>query len=264
MTKYTVNCSILFQELPVLERPAAAKAAGFDGVEFWWPFAESVPADSEVEKFIAAVEDAGVELTGLNFADDIPGGFRGLLSNPGRSGEFRDNIDVTVGIAERLGTTKLNALYGVRLDDVADSEQDELAVVNYGHAAKAAQRIGATVLVEALNAVESPTFPIVSSQGVKNVIDRVAAETGQTNLAFLADFYHLARMGEKTADVLARYGDLIGHVQIADTPGRNEPGTGDFDFAELYTGLEKIGYDGWVGLEYKPSGASADSFGWNQ
>ncbi|WP_025274726.1 hydroxypyruvate isomerase family protein [Haloglycomyces albus] len=264
MINYTVNCSILFQELPLLERPAAAKAAGFEGVEFWWPLSESVPGDAEVDRFVRAVENAGVQLTGLNFADDIPNGYRGLLSNPARSREFRDNIDVTVGIAERLGCTSLNALYGIRLDGVAEAEQDELAVVNYGHAATAADRIGATVLVEALNAIESPTFPIVSSHDVATVIDTVTKETGQRNLEILADFYHLARMGEKTSDVLSRYGDRIGHVQIADTPGRNEPGTGDFDFDELYSGLDELGYDGWVGLEYKASGSTVDSFAWRE
>ena len=101
--RYEVNCSILFTELPLLERPAAVKAAGFDAVEFWWPFAEAVPSDRDVDAFVRAVEDAGVQLVGLNFfAGDMPAGDRGLVSWPARSAEFRDNIDVTVGIGERL------------------------------------------------------------------------------------------------------------------------------------------------------------------
>src|SRR5664279_2031596 len=111
--RYEVNCSILFTELPLLQRPAAAKEAGFDAVEFWWPFATAVPADPDVDGFAAAITDAGVQLIGLNFfAGDMPGGDRGLVSWPARSGEFRDNIDVTVGIGERLGCTAFNALYG--------------------------------------------------------------------------------------------------------------------------------------------------------
>src|SRR5688500_18949303 len=95
---YLVNCSILFTELPLLERPAAAKAAGFDAVEFWWPFAEAVPSDGDVDAFVAAVQDAGVQLAGLNFfAGDMPGGDRGLVSWPARSAEFRDNVEVTIG-----------------------------------------------------------------------------------------------------------------------------------------------------------------------
>ncbi|MGB3187623.1 MAG: hydroxypyruvate isomerase, partial [Ornithinimicrobium sp.] len=90
---YTVNCSIMFTELPLLQRPAAVKAAGFDAVEFWWPFSEAVPGDADVDAFVAAIQDAGVQLSGLNFfAGDMPGGDRGLVSWPQRSQEFRDNI----------------------------------------------------------------------------------------------------------------------------------------------------------------------------
>ena len=108
---YTVNCSILLTELPLWERPAAAKAAGFDAVEFWWPFETSVPTDVEVARFENAITDAGVQLTGLNFnAGDMPGGDRGLVSWPARSTEFQDNIDVVAGIGERLGCKAFNAL----------------------------------------------------------------------------------------------------------------------------------------------------------
>ena len=114
---YTVNCSILLTELPLLERPAAAKAAGFDAVEFWWPFETSVPTDAQVAGFENAIKDAGVQLTGLNFnAGNMPGGDRGLVSWPARSSEFQDNIDVVAGIGERLGCKAFNALYGNRVD----------------------------------------------------------------------------------------------------------------------------------------------------
>ena len=117
--RYAVNCSILFTEIPLLERPAAAKQAGFDAVEFWWPWPVAVPGDAEVDRFVGAVDDAGVQLIGLNFAaGDMPSGDRGLVSWPARSGEFRDNVDVTIGIGERLGCRAFNALYGNRVDDV--------------------------------------------------------------------------------------------------------------------------------------------------
>src|SRR6201991_2668634 len=125
---YLPNCSLLFQELPPLERPAAAKAAGFDAIEFWWPFAEAVPADAEVDAFVAAIEDAGVALVGLNFfAGDLAGPDCGVLSIPGRSAQFRDNVDVVAGIGERLGVRGFNALYGNRVDGVDPGDQDELA-----------------------------------------------------------------------------------------------------------------------------------------
>ena len=145
--RYAVNLSMLFTELPLLQRPAAAKAAGFDAVEFWWPFATAVPADAEVDAFITAVTDAGVQLIGLNFfAGDMPGGDRGLVSWPARSGEFRDNIDVTVGIGERLGCRAFNALYGNRTDDSTPQAQDDVAAENLvlaGQAASPDRRGGA-------------------------------------------------------------------------------------------------------------------------
>jgi len=135
----TVNCSIVLAGLPLLDRPAAAAAAGFDAVEFWWPFDRPVPADREIEEFVTAVSDAGVTLTGLNFAaGDMAAGERGILSDPRRTGEFADNVAVAVGIGERLGTTGFNALYGNRIDGVAVQEQDELAAGNLALAGRAA------------------------------------------------------------------------------------------------------------------------------
>jgi hydroxypyruvate isomerase len=147
--RFEVNLSILFTELPLLERPAAAKQAGFDAVEFWWPWAVARPSDTEIDQFVAAITDAGVRLVGLNFfAGDMAGGDRGLVSWPARSAEFRDNIDVTIGVGERLGCRAFNALYGNRTDDSTPDEQDALAAENLALAARAAQRIGGTVLVE--------------------------------------------------------------------------------------------------------------------
>jgi hydroxypyruvate isomerase len=258
---YEVNCSILFTELPLLERPAAAKEAGFDAVEFWWPFAVAVPADGEVEAFVRAVGDAGVRLVGLNFfAGDMPGGDRGLVSWPARAGEFRDNVEVTVGIGERLGCLAFNALYGNRVEGADPAAQDDLAVENLAFAGRAAARIGGTALVEPVSG--APRYPLRTAADAVGVIDRVQRETGASNLRFLCDLYHLAVNGDDLDKVIERYSDRIGHVQIADVPGRNEPGTGTLDLDRLLGELAAAGYDGWVGLEYQPSGASADSFGW--
>jgi len=254
---YEVNCSILFTELPQLQRPDAVKQAGFDAVEFWWPFSEAVPSDTDVDAFVAAVGNAGVQLVGLNFfAGDMAGGDRGLVSWPGRSAEFRDNIDVTVGIGERLGCTAFNALYGNRVDDASPQEQDELGAENLALAAKGAARIGGTVLVEPVSG--APAYPLLTAADALAAIDRAA----EPNIALLADLYHLAVNGDDVDKVIADHTDRIGHVQIADAPGRNEPGTGSLPLLTQLAELRAAGYDGWVGLEYKPSGASADSFGW--
>jgi hydroxypyruvate isomerase len=258
---YEVNCSILFTELPLLERPAAAKEAGFGAVEFWWPFASAVPSDREVDGFVRAVGDAGVRLAGLNFfAGDMPGGDRGLVSWPARSGEFRDNVDVTVGIGERLGCRAFNALYGNRVDDADPTAQDDLAVENLALAGRAAARIGGTVLVEPVSGADR--YPLLTAADSVAVIDRVADETGVGNLGLLCDLYHLAVNGDDLDQAIATYADRVAHVQIADAPGRHEPGTGTLDLDHHLADLAAAGYGGWVGLEYKPSGASADSFGW--
>lgn len=258
---YEVNCSILFTELQLLERPAAAKEAGFDAVEFWWPFAVAVPADGEVEAFVRAVGDAGVRLVGLNFfAGDMPGGDRGLVSWPARSGEFRDNVEVTIGIGERLGCRAFNALYGNRVEGADPPAQDDLAVENLAFAGRAAARIGGTVLVEPVSG--APRYPLRTAADAVGVVDRVAGETGVGNLGLLCDLYHLAVNGDDLDRVSATYGDRVAHVQIADAPGRHEPGTGTLDLDRHLGALTAAGYRGWVGLEYVPSRTSADSFAW--
>jgi hydroxypyruvate isomerase len=262
--RFDVNCSILFNELPVLKRPAAARAAGFDAVEFWWPFAQPVPPDREVDAFIGALGDAGVRLVLLNFlAGDMAAGERGLLAQPAGSAAFRDNIDVCAGIAGRTGCGILNALYGNRADGLSEREQDELAAENLALAAAAAARAGATVVVESLNSYDSPRAAIVSSQRALALIEAVRAE-GAPNIAFLADLYHLGRMGEDVTGTLSRHASDVAHVQIADVPDRGAPGTGQLDYEALFRQLAAVGYAGWVGCEYQPSDPadSSTSFGW--
>src|SRR3954464_10578747 len=158
--RFDVNLSILFTELPLLERPAAAAAAGFDAVELWWPFAEPAPPDRELDALHHALDDAGVALVGLNFdAGDMAAGERGLLSRPAGSARFRENIEVAVGFAAATGCTVLNALYGNRDVRAGEAAQRELAVQNLVLAARAAARVGATVVIEALNSVENPDYP---------------------------------------------------------------------------------------------------------
>jgi hydroxypyruvate isomerase len=260
--RYEVNCSILFTELPTLERPAAAKAAGFDAVEFWWPWPDQpVPGDREVDAFVGAVQDAGVQLVGLNFfAGDLAGPDCGVLSIPARVQQFRDNVDVTVGIGERLGVSAFNALFGNRVDGASPEEQDELGRESIAFAAKAADRIGATVLVESVSGPKP--YPLRTAADAVAVVDDVRA-TGASNVGFLLDLYHLASNGDDLDAAIAAYTDRTAHVQIADAPGRGEPGSGDLDLQRHLTALADHGYAGWVGLEYKPTTATTpESLGW--
>jgi hydroxypyruvate isomerase len=256
---YTVNCSILLTEIPLLDRPQAVREAGFDAVEFWWPFAQPVPADRDVDSFIRAITDAGVALTGLNFAaGDMPAGQRGILSDPARSTEFRDNVEVAVGIAQNLGTKAFNALYGNRLDGLGPEEQDAVASENLAFAAAAAQRIGAIVLVEPVSGASA--YPLTRAADAVAVIDRVRTEQGAQNLRLLADLYHMQVNGDDVGLALDTYADRIGHVQIADAPGRGEPGTGTLDVPGYLDQLAKNGYRGYIGLEYKAT--RPDPFDW--
>lgn len=258
MTRYTVNCSILLDTVPLLERPERARSAGFGGVEFWWPFATAVPGDAEVDAFVRAVTDAGVQLTGLNFfAGDMPAGERGLVSDPARRTEFRDNLDVVVGIGERLGCTAFNALYGLRPDGVSAAESDEVGVENLVAAGRAVERIGGTVLLEPVSG--APAYPLKTAADAYAILDRVAAQ-GCSTVAFLADFYHLSVNGDDVPAVIAAHAADFGHIQIADAPGRGEPGTGELPLRQWVTDARSGGYEGWIGLEYKT--AANDPFAW--
>jgi hydroxypyruvate isomerase len=258
--RYLANCSLLFTELPLLERPAAAKAAGFDAIEFWWPFAVAVPSDRDADAFAGAIEDAGIQLVGLNFfAGDLAGPDAGVLSIPARSSEFTDNVDVTVGIGSRLGTAAFNALYGNRVPDSEPAEQDELALANIVRAARAAAAIGATVLVEAVSGPKP--YPLRSADDAVAVVDRARA-AGAANVGFLCDLFHLASNGDDIDRAIETHHASVAHVQIADVPGRGEPGSGTLDLDRYLRKLEGLGYGGWVGLEYKPTTTTDQSLTW--
>src|SRR6478735_598834 len=255
MSTYTVNASILLTDLPILQRPHAVADAGFVAAEFWWPFSVAVPTDREVDAFVTAIGDAGVQLSGLNFyAGDMPAGERGLVSWVGRQSEFADNVDVVVGIGDRLGCRAFNALYGLRADGVDPQAADELGAAHLRLAADKVAGIGGTVLLEPVSG--SPAYPLKTADDVQTVIDRV----GASNLKLLADFYHLAVNGDDVAAVIANQAADFGHIQIADDPGRGQPGTGELPLAEWLDAASAGGYDGYVGLEYKDT--SADPFGW--
>ncbi|MFD5140947.1 TIM barrel protein [Streptomyces sp. NPDC058378] len=264
--RFDVNLSILFTELPLLERPAAAAAAGFTAVELWWPWIETpTPAQAELDALKKALDDAGTQLVGLNFyAGRLPGPDRGALSLPGEeSDRFRANIDVAADFAASVGCTALNALYGNRVEGVDPAVQDELALENLVLAARAAHRIGATLLIETLNATESPLYPLVSAPTGIEVVDRVNEATGLGNATFLLDLYHLSMNGEDLSQVIKTYAAKTGHVQIADNPGRGAPGTGSLPLERLLDELTEAGYAGRVGLEYKPGDRpSAEAFDW--
>jgi hydroxypyruvate isomerase len=201
---------------------------------------------------VAAVQDAGVQLVSLNaYGGDMAAGERGIASLPGRETEFRDNLDVAAGLLRALDCPTLHVLYGNR-DGSDPARQDELATE---HLRLAVERAGAGVVVEALSGDER--YPVRTAADALRVLDRVGP-----GARFLCDVYHLSVNGEDPVEVVRRHADRIGHVQVADAPGRHQPGTGTVDVDGCLTALGDVGYAGWVGLEYAPLGPSTESFGW--
>ena len=260
--RYLANCSMLFTEVPLLERPAAAAEAGFTAIEFWWPWPDNpTPSQEEIDAFVEAVEKSGVQLVGLNFfAGELTGPTdAGVLSIPARSQQFKDNVPVAVEIGRRLGVKAFNALYGVRVDESTPEEQDALAIENLSLAAEAAAAIGATVLVEPVSGPKP--YALRTAADAVRVVDAVRA-AGHDNVGFLNDLFHLANNGDDPAAAVAEHTGKTAHVQIADHPGRGEPGTGELDLDGLLAALEEQGYDGYVGLEYKPTTTTVESLAW--
>jgi len=253
---FSVNVSILFPNTPFVERFARAKAAGFSAVEFWWPSGE------DLEQVEAAIRAAGLKVVLINFdAGNMPAGDRGLLSNPERHEDFRKNVPVALAFAERLGCKQLNALVGVQLPNHTREEQLELARTNIAWAADQAASQGATIMIEAVNTIENGPYLIHSTVQAAEFI----ASVGRENVKLQYDAYHMQRMEGNLVATMRAHAEGIAHVQLADSPGRGEPGTGEIHYSYLLRELEALGYSGYVGLEYKPSGGgekAEESFAW--
>jgi hydroxypyruvate isomerase len=248
--RFSANVSILFTEVPLLERFARAHDAGFDAVELWWPSGED-PAAVE-----AAIQDAGLDVALLNFdAGDMPAGDRGLISDPARREAFRANVPVALGLAEAVGCTKLNALAGHELPGLEREVQLELARDNVRFAADAAGEARAEVLIEAVNTHENGPYLLPTTKDASDFVRSV----GRGNVRLQYDAYHMQRMeGDLTATIERHIGE-IAHVQIADSPGRGEPGTGEINYDFVLRRLDELGYDGYVGLEYKPASGDTEA-----
>jgi hydroxypyruvate isomerase len=239
------NVSLLFCEHPFLERFERAREAGFHAVEFHWHRGIDPAA------IRAAVQDAGLQVALINFdGGDLAAGDRGLIADPDRCEEFRGNVPVALTLARELGCTRLNALVGKRLPTIALDRQMALARSTLAWAADAAALSRTEVLIEPLNTHDNGPC-LVSTMALASAL---ACATSRLNVRLQFDAYHVSRMGEDPADALLRHGSKVAHVQLADDPGRGEPGSGAIDFERLRRSLAEIGYAGWIGLEYVPPG----------
>lgn len=263
MPRFDLNLSLFFADLPFEERPAAAAALGFSAVEAWWPFDRPDPPQKTLDALARRFTDAGVTLAALNvYGGDLAAGDRGIAAHPGLESQFRDGVAAAFAFADAAGGCPVfNALYGNRLPGVPAPEQDEVATANLAHAAAAAAGRGATVVLEPLNAFENPTYPYHRSAAALERIAAIEAATGQ-RLALLYDCYHLQRMEGNLIATIREQVDRIGHVQIADSPGRGEPGTGEINYPRVLAALDDAGYRGRVGLEYRPTRDPQASLAW--
>ena len=249
--RFSANLSFLFIERDCLDRFAAAAQAGFTGVEFHFPYAFEKAALAE------AALASGVEVVLFNLpAGDWAGGERGIACQPTRKAEFQDGVGLAIEYAEALGCTRLNCLAGI-----PEGPQDkalETLIDNLRFAAAVTQRSGIRLLLEPLNTHDTPGFLISRSAQALEIIDAV----GSKNLFLQYDIYHAQRMEGDLTRTLETLLPRIGHIQLADNPGRHEPGTGEINFPFLLRRLDELGYAGWIGCEYQPSGRREDSFGW--
>ena len=242
--RFCPNLSMLFKEVDFVDRFASASETGFTAVEFWWPSGEDL---ASVE---AAIKDAELHVALFNFdAGDMPGGDRGLLSDPERQQEFRDNVPVAIELARSVGCPRLNALVGLELDGIDTEEQFRLARDNVGWAADQAAEHGIEVMIEAVNTFENGAYLLYTTGAAAQFVEQV----GRDNVKLQYDAYHMQRMEGNVVATLRQHAGSITHVQVADSPDRGEPGTGELNYRFIFTALEELPYEGFVGLEYKPT-----------
>jgi hydroxypyruvate isomerase len=254
MLRFAANLSLLFREVPFLERFEAARREGFRFVEFWWP------AGEDLREVAAAVRDAGVEVVALNFpAGDMAAGDRGLAGVPDRVAEFRALVPAALDFAEALGTRRMNALVGLRDPRWEEAAQWDLARETVRWTADRAAEAGVTVLIEAINPFENGPYLLSNTRAASEFVRAV----DRPNVKLLYDVYHMQRTeGNLTATLREIIGE-VGHIQVADSPDRGEPGTGEIRFAHLFRTLETLGYERFIGLEYRPAGpTTASGLGW--
>lgn len=255
MLNFTANLSLLFTEVELIDRFKAAKQQGFDAVEIQFPYSLSA------ETLRATLEEQQLKLVLFNVdAADLLQGGEGLACVPEKHDQFRQAVAQTVEYAARLKPEAINVLPGRCLDENRLPEYLETFKENLCFAAEAFSPLGIKTVFEAVNTQDMPGFIIHSGAQMLDILDQL----NRPNLFMQYDIYHMQMMGEKPVEFITEYADQIGHIQFADCPGRGQPGTGRIDFERVFSAIEKSAYSGWVGAEYKPVGATADSLVWLQ
>jgi hydroxypyruvate isomerase len=253
MPKLAANLTLMFNEVEFLDRFAAAAKAGFRAVEFLFPY------DFDKQVIKQKLDEHNLQLVLHNLpAGNWGNGERGIGCHGDRIAEFEAGVDRAIDYATALGCKQLNCLAGIRPSRRDPMEAREIFINNLHFAAARLKAAGIKLLIEAINTRDIPGFFLTNSAQAIDIIKAV----GSDNLFFQYDIYHMQIMEGDLSATIEKHLQLIPHMQLADTPGRHEPGTGEINYDFLLPHLDKIGYSGWIGCEYKPATTTEAGLGW--
>jgi hydroxypyruvate isomerase len=255
MPRFAANLTMLYNEVPFLDRFERAARSGFEAVEFLFPYSFEA---SEIAERLKANRLALV-LHNLP-AGDWDAGERGIACLPDRVDDFKASVARAIEYAKVLGVAQMNCLAGKRPVGVADDTLRATFVSNLRHAAAELGKAGLRLLIEPINPFDIPGFFLNRTDQAIAILDDVGAD----NAFVQYDIYHAQRVEGELAETMRKYLPRIGHMQLADNPGRNEPGSGEINYRFLFDHIDRIGYDGWIGCEYKPAAATEDGLGWRE
>jgi len=255
MPKFAANLTMLFNEKPFLERFALAKIGGFKAVEFLFPYA------FEASEIKSALDNNVLKLVLHNLpAGDWDAGERGIACHPDRIEEFRTGVAKAIEYATYLNVAQVNCLAGKAPAGVDPKLVHDTFVSNLKYAAEQLKRVNIKLLIEPINTFDIPGFYLSKTQQAIDIMD----EVGSDNLYLQYDIYHAQRMEGELSNTIEKNLSKIAHIQLADNPGRNEPGTGEIHYPYLFKMLDRIGYQGWIGCEYKPATTTEAGLSWMQ
>ncbi|MDP6512059.1 MAG: hydroxypyruvate isomerase [SAR202 cluster bacterium] len=253
MPKFAANLTMMFNEVDFLDRFAAAADAGFKGVEYLFPY------DYDKDQLAELLSQHGLTQVLHNLpAGDWDGGDRGIACDPDRVGEFQDGVGQTIEYAAVLNCPMVNCLAGIPPRTVAASRIHATLLDNLKFAASKLGEAGIQLLIEQINTIDIPGFYITGTQQGRSIINDV----GSSNLFLQQDIYHMQIMEGDLARTIAANLDVIRHMQLADNPGRNEPGTGEINWPFLFDFIDSTDYEGWIGCEYRPAGDTNEGLVW--
>ena len=253
MPKFAANLTMLFNEVDFMDRFKAARDAGFKGVEYLFPYA--YPKDQLAEQ----LDRYGLTQVLHNISSgDWAKGERGIAVLPDRMGEFQDSVGNTIEYATALGCKRINCMAGIAPAGVDPDKLRETLVANIRFAGQQLKVHGIKLVVEAINTFDIPGFHVSRTQQTLDLIDAAGCD----NIFVLYDIYHMQRMEGELAATIKKILPRIAHMQLADNPARNEPGTGEINYTYLFDHIDKLGYEGWIGCEYKPKTTTVEGLGW--